>query len=175
MAISYNSNVPLSLTETMGSVMTSMIDAQAHTARATMDFINDIGFNENGSLNTVSYQYQQQNDQGENTNQTATIPLLGMIDIPSVTIDSAKIKFSYDITQSENREIDIETGSVFSRETKISTFKGKVSRKFESSTESKESANLTVEVNLAKGSVPVGLERLLDILEQSITDEESTP
>ena len=176
MAISYNSSIPLSLTETMGSVMTSMIDAQAHTARATMDFIKEIGFDpETGAMNTVSYNYQRQNDQGQSVQHTATIPLLGMIEIPSVAIESAKITFSYDITQTENRETEVETGSVFNRESKVSSFRGKVARKFEASTETKESANLTVEVDISKGSTPVGLDRLLDILELSIIDQENEP
>mgnify|MGYP004003558717 FL=1 len=99
-------SIPLSLGETIGSLMTSIIDAQAQAARATVEFIEDVGTVEGSSdldsvheLRSVSFKYKKFDENFENKEFVVDIPLLSMVDIPLVSIKNAKFSFNYQITQ----------------------------------------------------------------------------
>lgn len=104
--MSITDSIPLSLGETIGSLMTSVIDAQAQAARATVDFIEDVG-TEAGSgdlgavhdLRTLSFKYKKLDENFESKDFVLEIPLLSMVDIPMVAVKSAKFSFNYQITK----------------------------------------------------------------------------
>ncbi len=65
----------------------AVIDAQSAAALTTMDFIRNVGFDENGDARNVSFIYDRLNStSGEIESKTLTVPLLTIIPIPYIRV-----------------------------------------------------------------------------------------
>ena len=135
--MSYVTNVltQLPFGNIIGGPLKAAIDAQVVAARATVDFIREVGFQKQvttdpmfpatadtdadfGKLRTVSFTYQTQTEQtptatptqaNSNRNVTLTVPLLTIIPIPYLRIDEMTIDFMVKITE-EVRSSQTATG-----------------------------------------------------------------
>ena len=194
-------SIPLSLGETIGSLMTSIIDAQAQAARATVEFIEDVGTVEVSSdldsvheLRSVSFKYKKFDENFENKEFVVDIPLLSMVDIPLVSIKNAKFSFNYQITQTtkENQSASpAKSASSASGSKKvvlgkmmkplpitksasiIGKFKKQPAKSASSSntsTSAQETGGLDVTIELEKVPLPIGIDRILEILELAASE-----
>lgn len=72
----------------------AVIDAQSAAALTTMDFIRNVGFDENGDARNVSFIYDRLNStSGAIESKTLTVPLLTIIPIPYVRVRAALRSF----------------------------------------------------------------------------------
>ena len=183
--------IPLSIGEMIGSLMHSIIDAQAQSARTTVEFILNVGtmegFEENEgphNLRYLKFNYQKLDENGINADFTLNLPLLGVVDIPVINIKTAKISFTYDITQTteslEETNSNIVTDTSGKGETTFASaakrfpirraakLKGRIQKKTKQNTT--ETGGLQVEIELEKSSLTSGIDQIIDMLELAATN-----
>lgn len=100
------STIPLSLTQILGSVLGALVESQVDSAQATLDFIDRVGFsNSQGTsskqLRTVAFTYSKLDAEGEPASFGVELPLLGLVQIPTIAVKSAKIDFNYQVATAE--------------------------------------------------------------------------
>lgn len=178
MAIVLDASTPLSLAEILGSALTAVIDAQAQSARASVEFIKEVGLvagspDEQEKLRTVLFRYRKLDENQLEADFQVEIPLLGMVDIPMVSVKSASFSFNYDISETAPSEKPAapSTNKFLSALTAPARIKGRVSKG--SQITSSEKASLQVRVELEKSPMPIGIEKILDILEVAAAERKA--
>jgi hypothetical protein len=183
-------SVPRSFGEILGGLMGAVIDAQSQAARATIDFIEDVGTIE-GSVNSdvihelrnISFNYMKNDENGVSAKYTLEIPLLSLVEIPAISIKTANFSFYYDVTTTEDTEVEEKVTDVSStssgngvqlkaaqkwlgikRPIKVV---GRVNKETNTTSHIEKNAGIKVDVEFEKSSLPVGLDRILDMLELS--------
>ena len=92
-------NVPLVLNETLGSLLGSIVNAQVTSANASIDFIHQVGLlpKKEGEtaqeLETIKFKYQKLDADNNPTSFVLEVPLLALVDIPSMSVKKATISF----------------------------------------------------------------------------------
>lgn len=180
MAVVLDKSLPLSLAEILGSAITSVIDAQAQSARASVEFIKEVGFqtpppaNGEEKLRMLLFRYRKLDENNQPAEFTVEIPLLGIVDIPMVSVKNATFQFTYEVTQSEPGQK--ETGAApagkgfLSRLVVPAKIQGRVAKPLAAT---QEKGNMQVKVELEKAAMSVGLEKILDVLEIAASERKS--
>lgn len=162
------------------------IMAQAIAAKTTQDFINNLlTSNADGTKSpiTVDFEAMQSVGTGDATTikkVSVSAPLLAMVPIPHLRIDSLTTHFKYEISSvakssedtSKGVNMNVETGSALSLWAKGS-ITGSVSSKSSSESVMNRSGVLEITVNASEAPMPEGLAKILGILANSITVQES--
>lgn len=185
---------PLSLSETLGAMLAAVIDAQAQAARATVDFIEAIGPVGNATDSTdarelrhVTFTYKKLDENFETKKFVLEIPLLSMVDIPLLTVKSAKFSFKYQITRSTKNPAvksnptsgtsSFAAGNLVGSAASLSMYAvipvsliGKVTKQTVS-TQTEEKGGLDVVVEVEKAPLPVGIDKILEMLELAGSDK----
>ena len=193
-------NLPLTLSETLSALLTSVIDAQAQAARSTVEFIQDVGTVDGtldsttaASLRQVKFRFRKFDEDFENKEFELEVPLLSMVEIPLITVKSAEFSFNYRITQTSKPD-DADTGSsgsgtgstpgavaispalanaAFAKlAAKPAVITGKFEKKNPEKTTSQVVGGLDVKIVLEQAPPPVGIERILDMLELAASENE---
>jgi hypothetical protein len=182
MATVISSTEALSLAETLGTLLAAIVDAQAQSARATVEFVREVGFEDNSAgtpgetLRTVRFRYHKLDENDKRSEFVVELPLLGMVDIPSIAIKKATIAFDYEITSAQSTTATGTTPTVrpglFERLPRPALLKGRVADQ-RSQTQARSTLRLNVE--LEKADLPPSLERVLDILTIATRDEKAPP
>ncbi|HPX06089.1 MAG TPA: DUF2589 domain-containing protein [Tenuifilaceae bacterium] len=162
------------------------IMAQAIAAKTTQDFINNLLTGDaDGPKTPITVDFEAMQSVG--TGDTTTIkkvsvsaPLLAMVPIPHLRIDSLTTHFKYEISSvakssedtSKGVNMNVETGSALSLWAKGS-ITGSVSSKSSSESVMNRSGVLEITVNASEAPMPEGLAKILGILANSITVQES--
>lgn len=168
-------NTPISLAQTLGTILTSLVDAQAESARTTVDFVNEVGFvtdtaDQRERLRTVQFKYHKLDENNVRSEFVVELPLLGMMEIPMLSIRKARIEFDYDVTSTAVEPPRPANGSPrLSR----ALFKGTVARR--STADGAQRASLKVVVEIERSDLPVGLEKALAILEVAASESRNAP
>jgi hypothetical protein len=171
-------NTPVTLAQTLGSILTSLVEAQAQSARTTVEFVNEVGFvtdpvDATERVRMVQFRYHKLDENGVRSEFQVEIPLLGMMEIPLISIQRARIEFDYNVTS---------TGVPPASETPVfgpfkpltgAIIKGTIAPR--SSTEGSERASLKVTVEIERAGLPIGLERTLNMLEVATSEEKREP
>ena len=178
MAVIIRSSTPTTLAQTIGSILTALIDAQAQSARTTIDFVNEIGFmrdpsDQTDKLRSVQFKYSKLDENNERKEFIVDIPLLALVDIPVIAIKTAKIEFEYDVVSTQVQQASAATAATGSgmplgivKERTI--LKGVVPRK---GTNESEKAVLKISIEIEKSPLPIGLDKAMNILEVASSEE----
>ncbi|MEM6722281.1 MAG: DUF2589 domain-containing protein [Bacteroidota bacterium] len=184
MPVNPNEIANIDFSAMLGKPLTAVIDAQAAAALSTVDFINEVGLDGSGQVKNVTFTYSKLVDGSTTpTSVTLTTPLLTIVPIPFIrvadtTIDfNAKISSVTTVTTSTSHSLDL------SAELKLRwawgrlKFKGSYSyqKKTSYSDESKRSYSMNVRIHAVQDEIPAGMSRVLDMLEESISEEPTTP
>lgn len=179
----------------IGAPMTAAVEAQALAAQSSIDFIRTVGFEKNddsaewGPTRHVNFTYTVR-DAESNTDRTADIrvPLLTIVPIPYLRIDDMTIDFTSKITEelirTTKRDTSVEADaslnveySNFLSPVKVN-FKGSISTKHSSSSATsnryKTEHTININVRAVQDDIPGGMSRVLDMLESSIAEPESS-
>lgn len=178
-------NIHIDLSETiqfgdlLGSLMGSLIDAQSQAARATADFILDVGTIEKdlsgviaNELNSVSFKYKKYNANGDLDDFSLQVPILSLVEIPSISVKNAKFSFYYDVRTDQNQKVsETITGQdrrgLFKRPVLLS---GKVNRETNTTANITKNGGVKIDVEIERSAMTPGLERILDMLELAAKD-----
>jgi hypothetical protein len=169
----------------IGGPLTSAIEAQAKAAQTTVEFIKAVGFNEvNGQLEAVNLTFSYEDATG--MYRRVIVPLLSVIPIPFIVIDTVNIQFKAQIqaSASESSETTESTSAAVSGTAKFRFWgqsldiTGSYSSKKDSKAtqDSKYSVEYTmdVQVTASQGGIPTGMAQILNILQEGISNRPST-
>lgn len=174
----------------IGAPLSACIEAQEQAARTTVDFIRNVGFDDEhpDQVINVTFKYKRQAPDGTTKDVELSVPLLTIVPIPFIAIDTVNISFKASLKsidterRSENQQ---EQENSYNRAT--STYKGlrgfgykkdnsymsgSVSTKKDSKATQNSSysieANIDINVIAHQESMPAGLAKVLEILNQAI-------
>jgi hypothetical protein len=196
-AVAELSQIPFS--QLIGAPMKAAIEAQALAAQSTVEFIQKVGFKQAlsgnddllfantandadaGTLRNVSFSYKKKDENGVEKDFTLTVPLLSITPIPYIRVDEMTIDFKAKLTDSIVRK----TESSFSLDSTVSgkysafwspiKLEFRVSAAYKSASSSQASQtreySMDIHVRAVQDSMPAGLSKVLDILEDAIQDK----
>lgn len=172
-------NLPLD--ELIGAPLTACAKAQQLLAQTTVDFIRDVGLQDvdpstgNAELKMVSFSYSTNETDSSGVVQTAnvtiSVPLLAIVNIPSLSIQTCDINFEMNVSQTRTTEAEASLEANYKAwYSPVSvSFKGSVS----SSSTKSASAKYTVNVHAADNGPADGLTKVLGMLDSAITQTQA--
>lgn len=168
------SDLPGRLGDTIGGVLTAIVDAQRMAAESTLRFIEEAGFTSGGpggkALQKASFRFQKLDENQNEHDFILEVPLLSLVKIPAIEIKKATIRFSYDVVAtgppdpSKGGPSKVVSG-------KLPAIWGKVSR--QSKDPVKTHATLDVEIEIQAADPASGMSRLLDALELAASEKKA--
>ena len=189
-AVATNALRSIPFGDIIGSPLTACIEAQAKAAQTTWEFINQVGLSVDpttGEKKAVQVVFQYQRD-GRMVN--IVVPLLAIVPIPYISIDSIEIDFKANIsasssTYSENTTSEeskasgkahMEIGWGFFKASLDMEASYSSKKDSKATSESKYSVEYTMDVNVKAGqaSMPAGLATVLNLLGNSMTEANPT-
>lgn len=178
----------------IGGPLQAAVQAQNAASMAQVNFIQSIGFEEGASptdpkkLRYVDFNYSKSvpnpdYDAAATTGPNSIkflekeveikVPFLTMLSIPSIRIEEMTIDFNAKLTSTETKSVSSEfaASAELGINYKIVNFKASASYKRTSITGSnvEKTYNLGVHVRAVNDEIPAGLDRILTMLEDSIT------
>lgn len=170
----------------IGGPLTASIEAQALAAKTTVDFIRAVGMQEvNGKLEAINVEFTFQD--GTGSFRRLRVPILTVIPIPFIVIDTVDIQFKARIAASAQQSSEDSSSS----EAKIGVqasarwgtrgFGASVSvdasysakKDSKASQESKYSVEYTMDVHVhaSQSGLPQGMAQILNILQDGISNK----
>ena len=152
-------------------------NAQLQLAYATTEFISQTCVDDSGNIRMIEMSYEGTDSSG-NTKSTIKVPLLTVINVPSLLIQKVNVDFKIEIVdiQSNEKTTSNETdkklnvsaswsgwGARVNSSVSYAT-KSKIATSSQDSISSKSAYNINVE---ATQTMPPGLQQLMDILSKS--------
>ena len=170
----------------IGSPLVAAVKAQNLAARTTVDFVNAVGFNENADGTkepvNVTFTYQE-GDQ----NRHIIVPLITILPIPYLRLDDVNINFKASIvaTGDEGQSTSAQLDAKQEAELKVGygPYSANVQavvaadRASDQSKNSRFSIEYTMDVNVhaVQDDMSAGMQRVLSILQNSITTVPAPP
>ena len=174
----------LPMDELIGAPLKAACDAQVLLAKASTDFIRNVGLEQSKDGNaltarTVDFSFNRPREggaAGETEAVKLEVPLLAIINTPALSVKEVNVDFTMEVKSSFSEHDSSEkTGSLdasvkagwgpFSAEVKVH---GSVTSKSDHTRASDNSAKYDVKVVARDEGMPEGLRRVLDMLNQSI-------
>jgi len=185
----------------IGAPLKAAVEAQALAAKTTVEFIEKVGFKEEdddlgslfddlstdgdaGEIRNVTFKYSKVDEDGESQNVELTVPILSIVPIPYLRLDTVDIDFTAKlndtVTSSTKSDFKFATDAKGKFKSWWSPFSMEMRTSVSYQT-SRESASrfvreyvMNVKVHAVQSDIPAGLERILDILEQAIKEKPVT-
>ncbi len=181
----------LPMGELIGGPLTAACNSQLKLAKATADFIEQIGFYDDNGVSktrTADFSFERNvvtgkdalgNDIHESETVKLNVPMLAIVNIPSLMINSVDILFDMEVKSSESHSDGVDTEASMSASGKVGwgpisasvSISGSVSAHSENTRKSDNSAKYHVAVHAADNGTPEGLSRVLDIIAASVAPE----
>ncbi|MDF1800188.1 MAG: DUF2589 domain-containing protein [Planctomycetota bacterium] len=174
----------------IGGPLISVVNAQAQSSMATVDFIKSVGFDENGKLLQTTFAYKKDvetldadgNPTGEIQEKDfeLSVPFLTMLPIPCLRVEEATVDFNAKITSAQHRQVDtnMKFGSELTASAKWLWGSAKLKTSFSYQRNTRQgnktarTYSMAIHVRAVGDEMPAGTERLLGILENSIKESE---
>lgn len=178
----------LPMGQLIGGPLTAACNSQLMLAKSTADFIEQIGFYDDNGVsktrtadfsfdrNTVTGKDALGNDIHEEETVKLSVPMLSIVNIPSLMIDVVDITFDMEVKSSESHSDAVDTEASMSASGQVGwgpisasvSISGSVSAHSENTRKSDNSAKYHVQVHAADSGTPEGLSRVLDIIAASV-------
>lgn len=176
-ATSQLANLPLG--SLIGSPLNAAIEAQATAALSSINFIKQVALQEDGAIRSVVFKYEKE---GQYVN--LTVPVLTIVPIPYLRIDSLDVSFKANIsastastettnkTSSKGTDLNLSADMSWLGAGPKVGLSGSYSSKKDSASTRKSKYNIeyTMDVKLhaVQDDMPAGISRVLNILQDSI-------
>jgi Protein of unknown function (DUF2589) len=166
----------LGLGELLGSLLTAVVEGQAAATGSALDFVEKIGLAgdpDNPEFRTVTVRYTKLDENQEPAEFELELPLLAMVNVPTITVKQAKVAFTYDVVTTTHESTttgdDDDKGAhpltKIVRPVRPVTLVGYVPRRTSTTRDSTARTGIDVEVTVESQNLPLGLERLLELAE----------
>ena len=156
----------------IASPLIGVVKAQSMAASTTIAFLNSF------KNDTVEFAYKTQQTAGKDSkavNTTVKAPLLSLVPVPHLKIDSLTVNFKYEISQvvkstnDKSMDAGLEIGTTGLLSKFISgTLKGNVSSKSSDESVMNRSGVLEITMHASESEMPEGLAKILNLLAKSI-------
>lgn len=145
--------------------MSAAIEAQIKSSLGTIKFIKEIGFDADGNLITVPFTYTK-----DSQTRTLSVPLITLVQVPSINIDKVEVNFKTKIHEIERTEFS--ASLQLDLKYKSPCFKASLSAqaKYATGTEVQREFSLDLTVLASQQDQPKGLAKILEVYEKMITD-----
>lgn len=166
----------LDMHQLIGAPLSAAADASMQLAQSTADFINEVGFEEQGKVRTTTFKYQKPGVNEDGTEKTEEIqvevPVLAIVPLPNLQIDEVNVLFDMEVQQSEGQEAAKGEEGGMSGTANLGIVKVKVSGSVSSQEHnprsSDDSAKYHLDVRDAEHGTPEGLQRVLDMMSEAV-------
>ena len=174
----------LPMDQLIGGPLKAACSAQTLLAKASSDFIKDVGLNDAGggnmSARTVDFSFNKpvQGADGATTMEKVylQVPLLAIINTPSLSVKEAEVRFTMEVKSSTSSKTTSDTKAELTAHAKYNaglfscdvTVHGSVANHSENSRKSDNSAKYDVKVVARDDGPPEGLMKVLDMLNDAI-------
>lgn len=167
----------LQMDQLIGAPLRAAADASTLLANSTADFINRVGFDNDGKVRTVTFAYQRNSVNEDGTSNLdemkVDVPMLAIVPIPNLQVDEVNILFDMEVKQSEKQESSMDMGATLSGSVNLGIVKvsvtGSISAHQSNTRSSDNSAKYHVDVRATNHGIPEGLARVLDMMAANIS------
>jgi hypothetical protein len=174
----------LPMDQLIGGPLKAACSAQTLLAKASSDFIKDVGLNDDGkgnlSARTADFSFEKPvQDAAGNTTMQKTdlrVPLLSMVNVPALSVKEAEVRFTMEVKSSTSSKTTSDSKADLTAKAKYNaglfscevTVHGSVANHSENSRKSDNSAKYDVKVVARDDGPPEGLMKVLDMLNDAI-------
>lgn len=166
----------LDMENLIGGPLSAAANASTQLANSTADFINRVGFDNDGKVRTVAFAYQKRsmNDDGTSNldEMKVDVPMLAIVPIPNLQVDEVNILFDMEVKQSEKSEKSMDLGATITGTVNLGIVKvsvtGNISAHSANTRSSDNSAKYHVDVRATNHGTPEGLARVLDMMAANV-------
>ncbi|MDG1276050.1 MAG: DUF2589 domain-containing protein [Algoriphagus sp.] len=170
---------PRYISELLGAPMAAIVQAEGIAARATANFIKEVGFTgvsdnidgDYGTIRNVTFSYERIKADGNTEIAKLSVPLLTIIPIPSIQVAEAEIEFDLAMTQPESSPAPKENsklGNLSShRGLQLKAIFAKKPNPSSNLPVTSATSNMNVKIRLAQSELAVGMVQLLNILDSA--------
>lgn len=153
--------------------LVAAVKAQRIAAESTKEFIESMIDGDKPYM--VKFSVEQHLADGGSNELAVNAPLLAMVPVPHLRIDSLSIDFNFEISQtyrdasetSKGVEVSVASGGALSPWVKAS-MKGSASSKGSRESTMNRSGQLQIHVNASESEIPEGLARVLSLMTSAI-------
>ena len=157
----------------IASPLIAAVKAQRVAAEATKDFVQSMIVD--GKPITVDFSVNQKSADGEANSINVQAPLLAMVPVPHLRIDSLTTHFTFEISTTyrdaketnKSVEVSAKTGGALSPWVSAS-MKGSVSSKASNESSTNRKGQLEITVQASEADIPEGLARVLSLMTSAI-------
>ena len=174
----------LPMDQLIGGPLKAACNAQTLLAKASSDFIKDVGLNDAGGGNmnarTVDFSFNKPVQDPDGTTKLQKVdlqvPLLAIINTPSLSVKEAEVRFTMEVKSSTSSKTTSDSKADLTAHAKYNaglfscdvTIHGSVANHSENSRKSDNSAKYDVKVVARDDGPPEGLMKVLDMLNDAI-------
>ena len=174
----------LPMDQLIGGPLKAACSAQTLLAKASSDFIKDVGLNDAGggnmSARTVDFSCNRPTTAPDGSTSLEKVdlqvPLLAIINTPSLSVKEAEVRFTMEVKSSTSSKTTSDTKAELTAHAKYNaglfscdvTVHGSVANHSENSRKSDNSAKYDVKVVARDDGPPEGLMKVLDMLNDAI-------
>ena len=148
-------------------------EGQKSLASSTASFITEVGLDDKGNTKSVTFNYEDGSEK-----RILDVPLLSIINIPSLCVDSIDIEFNMEVSTQSSSKSSTDSSATVTASCGFAcwkaSFEGKVSHHSESNRSSDTSAKYSISVK-GKQEKPEGLMKVLDMFNSSIGKDKGAP
>ncbi len=179
MPVSGKEIASLDFANLIGGPLNAIVESQAKSAITTANFIKEVGFDKDGKVVDVDFTYNRKNDNGSDQEFTLTLPFITMLPVPYITINNALVEFNAKITSTTesssssnfSQQVDASAGGGWWFASARVTSKTAYQKKSNYSDKEERTFDMKVRVEASNQDMPAGTERILTLLENSITEK----
>ncbi|KJZ04635.1 DUF2589 domain-containing protein [Pseudoalteromonas piscicida] len=163
----------LPMEDLIGGPLAAACTAQYNLAQTMLSFIGSIGFKDN-KTRTLDFDLERpvDNGSGQLTKETVKVqaPLLGLVPIPALLIESVKINFSMEVKAHTESKSSTKTDTSVDYKSFWSPVKvsGKVSTNRENTRSTDNTAKYDVTVVATQQQPQEGMSKLMDLLASAV-------
>jgi hypothetical protein len=174
----------LPMDQLIGGPLKAACNAQTLLAKASSDFIKDVGLNAdtggNMSARTVDFSFNKPVQDPDGTTKLEKVdlqvPLLAIVNTPSLSVKEVDVNFTMEVKSSTSSKTTSDTKAELTAHAKYNaglfscdvTIHGSVANHSENSRKSDNSAKYDVKVVARDDGPPEGLMKVLDMLNDAI-------
>jgi hypothetical protein len=174
----------LPMEDLIGAPLIAAANAQGKLANLTKNFIEEVGTDGNGKIRTIDFTYGKtykkspNSDDVEEVDKTLTVPLLAIINIPSLSVKKVIIDFEMEVKQQTQQKSKLAANTTLSVKSNFwspvsASITGSVSTSKETTRKTDNSAKYSVHIEARDDGPPEGLAKVLNILAGLIHEKEA--
>ena len=174
----------LPMEDLIGAPLIAAANAQGKLANLTKNFIEEVGTDENGKIRTIDFTYGKtykkspNSDDVEEVDKTLTVPLLAIINIPSLSVKKVIIDFEMEVKQQTQHKSKLAANTTLSVKSNFwspvsASITGSVSTSKETTRKTDNSAKYSVHIEARDDGPPEGLAKVLNILSGLIREKDA--